>query len=78
MLIDRKDIEDTAEIAVVLSLRSEALALRCLGHLLEQGLQATMSQEKDLITVTVRTQGRNLERVNFALYLVEQWSQDDA
>lgn len=71
--IQSHGLEESEPILVKSLFSSEQLAIRYCGYLMDDGLSATVCTAKDRWCVVADVRAKDVERLNFAFYLLEEW-----
>jgi hypothetical protein len=69
--LSKKGLNDKDNITAAFSLNSLSSAIRFTGYLFELGIEPTINEETN--EVIVKARAKEIDLINFALYLTEQW-----
>ena len=73
-MVSKDGIKLTDKLTIAITINSLSSAIRFLGHLYELGLEAKIDDSKELmVPVNIKCYGAEVDSINFALYLTEQW-----
>ena len=78
LYVQTDELPETGEMMVVVPVISEQIAVRVLGYLKEMGIEGSIKEEGDLVRVHITCSVTRVHHLNFALYLVYEWTSNHA